>query len=72
MKAIVTKDGVLIPKRLLKKGVKQVDIRQEGGRIVVFAAPSAKDPIFGLGRRPVCSGVTDASVDHDKYLYGNE
>lgn len=29
-----------------------------------------EDPILGLGRNPVRDGVTDASVDHDRYLYG--
>lgn len=27
------------------------------------------DPILGLGTDPVICGVTDASVQHDRYLY---
>ncbi len=28
------------------------------------------DPIFGLGKKPIRSGVSDASEHHDDYLYG--
>ncbi len=68
MKAVVKKDGVLIPKKLLK-GAKQVEIRQEHGRIVVLPIPAADDPVFKLGKRPIKSGVPDASERHDEYLY---
>lgn len=27
------------------------------------------DPIWGLGKNPVTSGLTDASTNHDLYLY---
>lgn len=71
MKAVVRKDGVLIPKSMLK-GVKQVEIRKSAGRIVVSPVPSPDDPIFRLGKRPVTTGVADASADHDRYLYGDK
>ena len=72
MKAQVKKDGVLIPKKLLK-GVREVEIRKEDtGRIVVIPVPSPDDPIFGLGRRPVRSGVNDGVSNHDRYLYRGE
>ena len=29
----------------------------------------AEDPIFQLGKDPVDDEVTDASVNHDRYLY---
>jgi hypothetical protein len=32
--------------------------------------PAGEDPILGLGTSPVVTGVTDGSVDHDRYLYG--
>ena len=28
------------------------------------------DPIMQMGRNPVRAGVTDGSVNHDKYIYG--
>ena len=68
MKVSVKKDGLLIPKRLLK-GVKQANVRKERGKIVVRPLPGAADPIFNLGKRPVKTGVADAAKQHDKYLY---
>ncbi|HEV7234880.1 MAG TPA: hypothetical protein VGN15_01785 [Ktedonobacteraceae bacterium] len=43
----VTKEGVLIPKRLLE-GIDEVDIRKEDGAILVVPV-SGSDPIFELG-----------------------
>ncbi len=72
MRVEVTKEGVRIPRRLLKKGVKHVEIRKEGGRLVVLPIPAPDDPIFGLGRRPVQTGLPDASAHYDQYLYDAE
>ena len=30
-----------------------------------------EDPIWGLGRNPVDTGVVDGSINHDRYLYGD-
>jgi len=30
---------------------------------------SEQDPLYKLGNQPVSAGVTDASEDHDQYLY---
>ena len=35
------------------------------------SGPAADDPIWGLGRNPVSTGVTDGSVNHDHYIYGD-
>lgn len=70
MKAEVRKEGLLIPKRMLK-GVKAVEIRKEQGRIVVLPIPASDDPIFGLGSNPGHSGRSDLSEQHDDDLYGN-
>jgi hypothetical protein len=32
----------------------------------------ADDPIFNIGRGPVACGISDASENLDKYLYGGE
>jgi len=69
MKVKVTEKGALIPRRLLK-GIKEVEIRRQNGLIVVVPV-GEKDPIFNLGKNPVKSGVTDGSVNHDKYIYGS-
>jgi len=68
MVAKVTAQGLLIPNALLK-GVAEVEIRKENGRIMVI--PTGKtDPIWRLGKRPVKCGLPDASENHDKYLHG--
>ena len=69
MKVKVTEKGALIPRKLLK-GIKEVEIRRQNGLIVVVPV-GEKDPIFNLGKNPVKSGVTDGSVNHDKYIYGS-
>lgn len=66
MKAQVTKDGVTIPKALLE-GIDAVEIRKENN--VITVVPLLDDPILGLGSRPVKGNVTDASENHDAYLY---
>lgn len=68
MKLKATDDGVTIPRHLLPD-VDEVDVRTEGGVLVVVPADE-EDPILGLGRNPVTSGVRDGSAAHDEYLYG--
>jgi hypothetical protein len=70
MKLEVTDQGVLIPKNLLE-GAKEVDVRKENKRIVVTPMPD-EDPIFRIGKNPVKGGVTNASVDLDKYVYNGK
>jgi hypothetical protein len=68
MIAKVSADGLLIPKEMLGNS-EEVEVRKEPGRIVVLLDPK-DDPIFNLGKNPVTSDVTDASINHDKYIYG--
>ncbi|MEK6288661.1 MAG: hypothetical protein AABO57_23330 [Acidobacteriota bacterium] len=67
MRTEVTDQGLLIPKRLLE-GIKEVEIRKENGLIVIVPLP-ANDPILQLGQDPIDDDVTDASVEHDRYIY---
>jgi hypothetical protein len=68
MRVKVTDSGVVIPRELLE-GVEEVEIRQEHGIIKVI--PTGRhDPIWGLGKNPVEGGLTDASENHDRYIYG--
>ena len=69
MIAKVTEQGVVIPKTLLGEAT-EVEIFEEPGRVVVILDREA-DPIWGLGKNPVTLDVTDASVNHDKYIYDN-
>lgn len=68
MVAKVTDEGVVIPKTLLGKAT-EVQIIEQPGRVVVVFDPSA-DPIWGLGKNPITLDVDDASINHDKYIYG--
>ena len=68
MVAKVTKDGLLIPRSLLR-GMTRVEIRRHGGRITLLPS-SRPDPIHQLGRKPVPTGCADASANHDTYVYG--
>lgn len=70
MVALVTKQGLVIPRRLLR-GVKRVEIRRGKNRLTVVPADVA-DPITQLGRKPVACGLTDASANHDRHLYNGK
>ncbi|MEX2176932.1 MAG: hypothetical protein WD872_21400 [Pirellulaceae bacterium] len=67
MIAKVNEQGLLITPELLR-GAVEVEIREEPGRIVILLDP-AKDPIWGLGKNPVIVPETDASINHDRYIY---
>ena len=69
MRAVVSKEGVLIPKRLLRKGVTKVDIQREGASLVVRPVPAVKDAVWKLGSQPVRTGIKDGADNHDKHLY---
>ena len=68
MRTEVTEQGINIPKSLLK-GVKEVEIRENENYILVIPVHD-EDPISRFGKNPVSDGITDASVNHDKYIYG--
>ena len=68
MKTEVTEQGIMIPKHLLE-GVKEVEIRREKNYILVIPL-FGEDPILRFGVNPVSDNVTDASINHDDYIYG--
>jgi virulence-associated protein VagC len=67
MRTQVTEQGIFIPKQMLE-GVKEVEIRKEKSVIVIIPI-SEEDPILQFGKEPIEDVVTDASVNHDKYIY---
>jgi hypothetical protein len=67
MRTEVTEEGLLIPKKFLE-GIKEVEIRKENDLILIIPVPS-EDPIYQLGQNPITDDVTDASVNHDSYIY---
>ena len=68
MVAKVTKEGLLIPRSMLR-GITAVEIRRSRNRIMLLPPPKP-DPIRKLGRKPVPAGCKDASDNHDIYVYG--
>ena len=84
-KARITKDGLLIPKemtdRVLGEGSEEAEIVEEPGRLLISPVRGTGEPrkkrtddggdsILSLGEDPVEDpGATDASVNHDRYLY---
>lgn len=68
MKMKVTDEGLTIPKRLLE-GTQEVEVRQEGRRLIVIPLQE-EDPIWSLGSNPVTCDAPDASSQPDRYLYG--
>lgn len=81
VKAKVTKEGLLIPRevaeRALGEGSEEVETFEEPGRLLISPARAVsgsagggeEDPIPSMGEDPVDDGGTDASTDHDRYLY---
>jgi virulence-associated protein VagC len=68
MKLKVTDAGIVIPREMLPN-VREVDVRKEGGGMVLTPLPDPDDPIWELGNDPVVCGLSDASENHDRYLY---
>lgn len=66
MKTKVTGKGVLVPKKFFK-GITEVEIRKEDNLILVVSVTD--DPILQLGSEPVADEATDASENHDRYIY---
>jgi hypothetical protein len=69
MKTKVTDQGVLLPKQWFDD-VEEVEIRKEQNVILIMLS-GFTDPILELGTQPVICDVTDASTNHDHYLYGS-
>ena len=67
MKAKVTEQGLLIPKRLLE-GVEEVEIRKHLDLLLIVPITNG-DPILQLSSQPIVDSVDDASANHDHYLY---
>ena len=79
MKVKVTKEGLLIPKEVAERlGSDEVEVFEEPGRLLIVAdsassedteAETDEDPVLSMGEDPVDDAITDASDNHDRYLY---
>ncbi len=71
MKAKVTKQWVLIPKKLLN-GAKEVDIRRKKNLILVVPSPT-QDPIYNWAKiRCQPASVTLQKITTNIFIRGNE
>lgn len=82
MKLSITENGVTLPKAWFGDAT-EVEVRRENGHVMVepvqLPAPAAQpmsaydpaDPIWQLGKRTSDVKISDASVNLDKYLYGD-
>ena len=68
MRTKVTEQGLLVPKQLLE-GMDEVEIRREDN-VILIVPVGAADPILELGKHPIDLDVQDASLNHDRSLYG--
>jgi virulence-associated protein VagC len=76
MKLKVTEEGVLIPKELLGDS-QEVEITQQEDQTIIIRVNNSniskvndsKMSIWDLGKNPVECDITDASINHDKYIY---
>lgn len=79
----MTKEGLLIPREVAERTLgevsEEVEIFEEPGRLSISPARAAsgsagrgeEDPILSMGEDPMDDAVTDASTDHDRYLYSD-
>jgi virulence-associated protein VagC len=70
MKTRVTEQGILIPREMLE-GLDEVEIRRQDSMIIIEPA-GAHGRIFDIGKNPIDAEITDASVNHDHYIYRGE
>jgi hypothetical protein len=82
MKLPVTESGVTLPKAWFGDAT-EVEVRQENGHVRIEPVDSirtedqvsrpvpADDPLWKLFDRTIDLPITDASVNLDKYLYGD-
>lgn len=66
-KAVVTDEGVWIPRHLLGDA-RVVEIRRDQYTLLIVPL-EFEDPILRLGTAPVVGETTDAAEHHDRYLY---
>jgi hypothetical protein len=82
MRLPVTENGITLPREWFGNAT-EVEVRQENGHVRIEpVTPAAAvhsqvqpydqdDPIWQLGKKTSDLEITDASVNLDKYLYGD-
>jgi hypothetical protein len=67
MDAVVSAQGLTVPKRMLR-GVQRVHIEKKQG-VIIITPQELTDPLLGLGSAPARQGPTSGAKKHDQFLY---
>ena len=67
MDAVVSANGVTVPKRMLR-GVTRVLIQKKQG-VIVITPQKLDDPLLSLGSAPSRQSLSQGARNHDKYIY---
>ena len=68
MDAIVSAEGLTVPKRMLR-GMKRVRIQKKQG-VIIITPQQLEDPLLGLGSTPARQSLSADAKKHDQYIYG--
>ena len=68
MDAIVSAEGLTVPKRMLR-GMKRVHIQKKQG-VIIITPQQLEDPLLGLGSTPARQTLSAGAKKHDRYIYG--
>lgn len=70
MRIPIPSTGLVIPKQWLGNA-DEAQVEQHDGVVTISPVlKSADDPLWQVGQDPIDDEITDASTNHDRYLYG--
>lgn len=67
MDAIVSAQGLTVPKRMLR-GVKRVHIQKKQG-VIIITPQEVEDPLLGLGSAPARQSLSAGAKKHDQFTF---
>ncbi len=67
MDAVVSAQGLTVPKRMLR-GVQRVHIEKKQG-VIIITPQELNDPLFGLGASPAKQSLSTGAKKHDQHIY---
>lgn len=67
MDAVVSSQGLTVPKRMLR-GMHHVQIEKKQG-VIIITPQQINDPLLGLGSAPALQSLTSGAQKHDQHIY---
>jgi hypothetical protein len=67
MDAVVSAQGLTVPKRMLR-GVQRVHIEKKQG-VIIITPQELNDPLLGLGTSPARDSLSTGAKKHDQHIY---